>query len=253
MTASTLPPCDVLEWDSDFWNLRVARVRGEVLTPELARQIDGWCRQHAVCCLYFLARSDDVETVRLAEDGGYRFVDIRVTLRRTVESALDGGQRFAGTVRDARADDLVELRSIARAGYRDSRFYADPRFPPDRCDALYETWITRSVEGYADRVLVAELDGRPAGYVSCHVAPTTHKGSIGLVGVASWGQGQGAGSRLVMDALQWFRSREVRDVSVVTQGRNVAAQRLYQRGGFLTDSVQLWYHKWYLESGVSYR
>ena len=71
MTASTLPPCDVLEWDSDFWKLRVARVRGEDLTPELARQIDGWCRQHAVFCLYFLARSDDVETVRLADDGGY--------------------------------------------------------------------------------------------------------------------------------------------------------------------------------------
>jgi ribosomal protein S18 acetylase RimI-like enzyme len=33
-------------------------------------------------------------------------------------------------------------------------------------------------------------------------------------------------------------------VSVVTQGRNVAAQRLYQRAGFVTASTQLWYHRW---------
>jgi hypothetical protein len=32
----------------------------------------------------------------------------------------------------------------------------------------------------------------------------------------------------------------------VTQGRNLAAQRLYQRTGFLIRDLQLWYHKWYL-------
>jgi len=30
----------------------------------------------------------------------------------------------------------------------------------------------------------------------------------------------------------------------VTQGSNIAAQRLYQRSGFLPKSVQLWYHFW---------
>jgi hypothetical protein len=34
-------------------------------------------------------------------------------------------------------------------------------------------------------------------------------------------------------------------VLVVTQGRNYAAQRLYQRNQFRTCEVQLWYHKWY--------
>ena len=34
-------------------------------------------------------------------------------------------------------------------------------------------------------------------------------------------------------------------MKVVTQGRNIAGQRLYQRCGFLTRSVELWYHKWY--------
>ena len=29
-------------------------------------------------------------------------------------------------------------------------------------------------------------------------------------------------------------------------GRNLAAQRLYQRSGFVTASLQLWYHRWFL-------
>jgi hypothetical protein len=34
-------------------------------------------------------------------------------------------------------------------------------------------------------------------------------------------------------------------VQVITQGRNYAAQRLYQRAGFVTRKTELWYHKWF--------
>ena len=32
--------------------------------------------------------------------------------------------------------------------------------------------------------------------------------------------------------------------SLVTQGRNLYAQRLYQKAGFFTKGTELWYHKW---------
>jgi hypothetical protein len=34
-------------------------------------------------------------------------------------------------------------------------------------------------------------------------------------------------------------------MTVVTQGRNRGAQRLYQQCGFLSRDLQLWHHKWY--------
>jgi hypothetical protein len=34
-------------------------------------------------------------------------------------------------------------------------------------------------------------------------------------------------------------------VKTVTQGRNIPAQRTYQRCGFQTAAVQLWYHRWF--------
>lgn len=50
-------------------------------------------------------------------------------------------------------------------------------------------------------------------------------------------------------ALEWFAARDIQSVQVVTQGRTISAQRLYQNCGFMTHSVQLWYHKWASNSG----
>jgi dTDP-4-amino-4,6-dideoxy-D-galactose acyltransferase len=136
------------------------------------------------------------------------------------------------------------LRSIARISHRDSRFYYDAGFPDSRCDALYEVWIERSSSGWADAVLVADVDGTAAGYVTCHLAPSG-EGSIGLLAVAPEFQGRKLGAQLTGAALEYFRVNEKQEVTVVTQGRNLRSQRLYQRSGFITSSVQLWYHKWF--------
>jgi dTDP-4-amino-4,6-dideoxy-D-galactose acyltransferase len=50
---------------------------------------------------------------------------------------------------------------------------------------------------------------------------------------------------LVDQALAWFAQQKVTRVQVVTQGRNILAQRMYQRSGFVTHTVKLWYHRWF--------
>lgn len=256
---------ELLEWDSAFFGRRIARARLDRLTPETAAALDASAAAQAVDCLYLLAASDDPQTAVLAEDHGYRFTDIRLTFETQVKTAPPAP---AHTLRPAREDDLPELRVIAAGSYGLSRFYYDACFPRERCDALYATWIERSVGGWADAVLVAELpdsqglssadrpynpgNGLIGGFISCHLRDTPDtrdtgekRGEIGLVGVAEAARGQNVGGSLVSGALAWFAAHGAASVSVVTQGRNVAAQRLYQRGGFLTSSVQLWYHKWF--------
>ena len=68
-------PCQLLEWDTSFFGFRVARVNSEILTPKLAREIDQYCIENSIGCLYFLARSDDPDTTLLAEDAGFNLVD----------------------------------------------------------------------------------------------------------------------------------------------------------------------------------
>jgi dTDP-4-amino-4,6-dideoxy-D-galactose acyltransferase len=132
---------------------------------------------------------------------------------------------------------------MARKNHADSRFFFDPGFPREACEALYETWLRRSCEGYADAVFVVDLDDRPAGYVTCHAGRDETPGRIGLLGVGAAARGRGVGDGLLTAALDWLSERS-REVTVVTQGRNLAAQGLYHRHGFKPQSLELWYHWW---------
>lgn len=233
--------CQYLEWDSEFFGLRIARVAVGRLTRERMQHILRWCDAHRIDCLYFLSDADDPPTVRLAEDHRFRFVDIRVTFENRLATARPGAASAA--VRVCRPGDVPFLRAIARNSHRDSRFYFDANFPRSRCDALYEAWIDKSCGGGADAVLVVERERRPAGYICCHVTDEGH-GEFGLVAVDADARRRGLGQALVDGSLRWFRERRVEWVTVVTQGRNCRAQRLYQRAGFVSRAVQLWYHGW---------
>jgi ribosomal protein S18 acetylase RimI-like enzyme len=206
-----------------------------------------WCRTHAVECLYFLADSDHAETVRCAEDHAFRLVDIRIDLRcRLAGRAAGAPMRLPDgvTMRRSTANDVAVLKGIARRSYTDTRFFFDGHFPEERCEALYEVWIARSCEGWADAVWIADAGGTPVGFITCHVDAGSSGGRIGLVGVAAEARGRGIGHAVVESSLRWFANQNVDFVGVATQGRNLAAQRLYQAHDFMTESVRLWYHYW---------
>jgi hypothetical protein len=45
--------------------------------------------------------------------------------------------------------------------------------------------------------------------------------------------------------LHWLAEQGVPRATVVTQGRNVVAQRLYQSMGFKTSTLHCWHHLWF--------
>jgi dTDP-4-amino-4,6-dideoxy-D-galactose acyltransferase len=235
----TLEPCRYLDWDSDFFGKRIGAINGSHLSPALMARVDGWCAAQEIECLYFLADPDDIQTTSIAGAQGFRLVDIRVTLALGTKP---GGQS-ALPARLARPSDIEVLAAMARQNHTDSRFFFDPGFPRESCEALYETWIRRSCEGYADAVYVVEWDARAAGYVTCHASQDNSPGRIGLLGVDAAARGRGVGEALLVAALDWL-SQSGPEVTVVTQGRNLAAQALYHRHGFTPKSMELWYHWW---------
>ena len=235
----TSPQFEFLEWDTQFFGFRIARITADILSTEELSSVLHWCRAERIRCLYWLVAIGERSAIQMAEEHRFALVDIRVTLEMKPKPT----QRRSTRVRLAREDDLPTLLRIAGSAHTDSRFYSDPNFPRERCDELYRVWVEKSVKGYAERVLVAEEENGPAGYITCH--RNDYNGSIGLMAVADWARGRGLGDELVASSVDFFAASGASFVSVVTQARNISAQRLYQRSGFLTRSVQLWYHRWF--------
>ncbi len=237
--------CQFLDWDTQFFGVRIARANVNRLDPETTRALLAWCCEHAIDCLYFLADADHPATVRHAEANQFKLVDLRVTLQVDLPAP-----RLAANIAPdislgpVAASEVAALRAIAAVSHHDSRFYADPGFAPARADALYETWIEQACRDDSKFVLVAHQHSQVAGYLVCDCdgAPT---GRISLTAVAPGFQGHGIGGALVAAGLDWFKKQQLPAVQVVTQARNVRAMRLYEKHGFATQQLQLWYHRWF--------
>jgi dTDP-4-amino-4,6-dideoxy-D-galactose acyltransferase len=153
-------------------------------------------------------------------------------------------------VREANTEDIPYLKQLAKRSHKDSRFYADGNFPAAACDELFAIWVERSVRDrdFAGAVLVPQLEGhQAAGYITCAIKDSV--GEIGLIAVDEKTRKMGLGTRLLAESAKWFAGQGAERVSVVTQGCNVPALRMYERYGFTIESVQLWFH-WWRESGA---
>ena len=233
-------PCELLEWDTEFWGVRVARVLSGSMTEESRAAIDRWAAENGVSCVYFLAEAEDEETKATAERGGFFYTDSRVTLRKEVNEPREVS---AIPVRVAEDGDLEALEAIARSSHGTTRFYHDPHFPDDRCGDLYAQWIRSTYES-DDVVLVIDDGGRAVAYVTCGLREGG-TGYIGLIAVDASMRERGLGAALAVAAHNWMVQNGVKHAAVVTQERNVAAMHLIQSAGYAVDSTQLWFHKWY--------
>lgn len=238
--------CTFLDWDSRFFERRIARLNRPRLDEASVGATFDWCRSNRIDCLYFLADSDDATTSCLVEQNHFQQTDVRITLARTLaehDLTTSLTTSIEKGIRLARPEDAGALRAIARIVHRDSRFYFDRHFERGKCDLFYETWIENSIASFAQAVLVAEVNENPVGYITCHLQD--RESQIGLAGIAEKYQKMGLGGKLTEGFLAWSAQEGTRRATVVTQGRNVRAQRLYQRNGFVTESVKLWYHRWF--------
>ena len=240
----------ILPWDSAHFGYRIARAFRNQLDPESCRELLEDCLDQSIDCLYFLADAADRETVRTLQAACFDFVDIRLTFAGHANEMSYIEAPANVLFRHGDVSDLDDLLPIASNSHSQSRFYIDRRFGSHNASLMYETWLRKSLTSdFADAVVVAELNGRPVGYVTCHLHNPAGEGNIGLAGLAESARGLGCASGMFKYATSWFSEQGVDRYNVITQGSNIAAQRLYQRTGFVTRSVELWFHKWFEHAG----
>lgn len=234
----------VLSWDSSFFGVTMAQIEGP-FTRLHENAVFKQARAKGVRFLQFFCDGSDLEGVAAAEAGGFSLVDARMTfeLQNLNRRDIPGHARFR--VGRGQPEDIPSLSSIAGRAHLDSRFYVDGRFPVDRIDSLFETWVVRAIHGtFDDFALVLYQEHKALGYCSLKLRSGGQSAQIGLFGIAAEYRGKALGRYLLETSLQMLTEMGVNEVEVVTQGRNITAQRLYQRAGFLTRRMEFIYHKW---------
>jgi dTDP-4-amino-4,6-dideoxy-D-galactose acyltransferase len=240
-------PCRFLEWDSDFFGVRIARINTEIVDIKTLDEINRWCNDNKIDCLYFLADPNAYDSVRLTEKQGFSLVDIRLTLEYNIRYSVRIKRPEVAPsvgIRPFQNGDLPYLKKFVVDNHKDSRFFRDPRFTEDKYRELYTYWIEKECGEEGTHVFVATYNSVPSGYITCKVS-LSGEGCISLSGVNGDARNLGMGTVLMEKALACFAEHDCVCVKVVTQGANIKAQRLYTSNGFYPCDVKLWFHKWF--------
>lgn len=234
----------ILEWDSEFFGFKVARILPERLqTGELEETLVELARD-GVSLSYWASDPEDEASQEAARSLGGFLADRKVTY------VIDADEMRARTVSpEVMVEPYLaetttpELEELALQAGIYSRFRVDPRMPAGGFEELYRLWISYSVSGkIADRVLVVRESGRIVGMVT--LGCKAGRADIGLVAVDASMRGKSLGCALVNAAQQWALDNGFDEAQVVTQGENEAACRLYEKAGYRVNKVENIYHFW---------
>jgi len=234
-----------LEWDSSFFGYNVAYLSCMHLTDNIFHKVSKYVKDEKIRLLEYLCNCHDRNSVLVAEKNGFSFADVRLTFEKKIANKEEYALNDFLFAKATSKDIPILQKKISEDFYKDSRHYFDGNFDVTRVNNFFQVWIEQAVLGkYDDECFCLYQKDDPIAY--CTLKYNNSKSAnIGLLGVDKKYYGKEFGKRLLKEINNFLIKRNISNLFVVTQGRNYSAQRLYQKSGFKTKTVQLWYHKWF--------
>ena len=242
---SILRLIDYMSWDSKFFGKEIYGLHTKSYTPSIKNKIDVMIVQKQIDLIFFLCPSSDSKSIDFALKDGFKCVDERLTYLVTKlefnSAILDGNVLISRST----LQDITSLESISVKTKWDTRYYNDENFPRDRLKKFYSEWVKKSVSGDLDHMVFHIKEaGTIVGFVTIKKG-SNNIGSIGLITVAEEAQGRGFALQLAAYAVNILLDDfGCAGVEVVTQQKNIAACKTYEKLGFKIYNKSKWLHKW---------
>lgn len=234
----------LLDWDSFFFGFPISLVGSKYLTENIQLLIEDFAKSNQLKLIQYLCNCHDDISVKVAEENRYHFTDIRLTFQYKFPAVL---KTFINdtSCRLANESHIVDLISMTEDLYKDSRYFYDGNFDLTKINHFYSEWLIKAIKGTFDHECYAWfIKEKPVAFCTVRYS-SDNQANVGLFGVHKDYSGKGYGKKLLLSVIEILAKKRVMNLEVVTQGRNYAAQRLYQSVGFKTKETELWYHKWY--------
>ena len=211
-------------WDSQVTGMRIGTVKhlavssdGRVsagilreLIDELTRSLDKRGTQCVICKV----QSNEFAVVHALEQRGFLLMDTLLDFvfdfsRTPIEEINRLRRDRQLVIRRANPSDLLELMAISEKAFADyfGRYNVDRQMPPGTATKIYAEWVRSAFHGWADWILVAEVDGKIAGYALWRKALQTeerHRLSVAhydLAATAPEFRGRGLWTALMLEGM----------------------------------------------------
>lgn len=226
----------VLQWDSDFFGLRIGRIdlqKSEDVAEIVARK-DELQRQFDLLYIF------DPYDIGFTEEHA-SFVDEKILYGKSCEPRTQYSD--ISYYREAiPSDDLYHLALVSGEF---SRFKTDELFPKGSYERLYTRWIEKACpeEGTNKQILLC-YNSRHAVKGMITIDYDGDLGRIGLSAVDTVSQREGIGMKLMSTLDGYLYEHGVKRLEVSTQKTDTFACNWYERNGFTIMSKTKIYHWW---------
>lgn len=231
-------PITDLPWDSALFKRRIGSISIPVGHVDLERSL-ARARSEGYELLYLQAEPGTVVPSELLTRYNGRRMPTKVIFERKVQEAQmlqDDAIRSYGS-----NEPIEALLELSRISGGNSRFKLDPRFSEVEFNALYDTWLRRSIaREIADEVFVHIGTEGIGGFVT--VSVNDEVGKVGLLAVSPEFQGRGIGSGLLKAVDRYLQERRASLLLIPTQAENEQAMGFYLKNGFQIHGKEDVYH-----------
>ena len=255
-----------LPFDTDLYGIPMAKVGfleaegnydlAKKRFDALLQQMDQICHKNGIQHLSARALPEQTALIHALEENGFYMVAGLSTIALHLKKFQWPEEKNSVKVRNFTDNDLEPLSEISRVSFGNpqdwlDKAHADPNLSKEKSDELYVRWFRNCCNGtQANQVLVAEVDGKPVGYITLKLENGGLKncgvrlGNVPLNAVDPNYRQKGIYSSLVLAGLKWF-APHVDWVTIKTQVTTLAVQKTWQRLGAHVARVEYAFHKYY--------
>jgi ribosomal protein S18 acetylase RimI-like enzyme len=254
-------------WDSKLMGRRVGTVehfaaRGDgpqatAILHELIEKLTQALADRGTQCVVCKVQPNERATIHVLEQSGFLLMDTLLDFvfdfsHASIAAIAAGQQDEALKIRPAKADDLPASMAISEKVFAHyfGRFHADPQMPAGTPTKVYAEWVRSAFAGWADWILVAEIDGKVAGYgiwrkpLAIEKRHSLRVAHYDLAAVDPQFQGGGLWAALMLDGM-----RIARDFAQYVIGpvhiSNHPVQHILQKCGWNIAGARHSFHKWF--------
>lgn len=231
------------KFNTEIFGITMANL--SVFTPLIdIQEVEKISLQRGINHLSTKVSTSDKELTFIFQKNGYLLVDTLVVFKVNTHKIIFQNINQTVNIRVATISDLTKLISIGKKSFSFDRFHSDPTLSHAFSDNYYGKWIENSVNGYADYVLVAELDNKIVGFLTCKITNShgIKYGQIVLNAVSDSFRGRGVYRALVQEALKWFKDK-TDYITIGTQINNYPVHKVVIDFGFHLFDSQYIFHK----------